>query len=40
MNAFITRLNKLLLKLTIILGFYFALIITPVIIEGLNLLTK
>jgi hypothetical protein len=40
MNAYFARLNKLLLRLTIILGVYFALMITPVIIEGVNLLTK
>jgi hypothetical protein len=40
MNAYFAKLNKLLFRLTIVLGVYFALLITPVIIEGVNLLTK
>jgi hypothetical protein len=40
MNAYFARLNKLLFRLTIVLGVYFALLVTPVIIEGVNLLTK
>lgn len=40
MNAFIDILNKLLARLTIVLGVYFAVIVALVIIESVNVLIK